>query len=610
MICRTSTFRVHGLLALLFAGQCLALELRGLPEFFRPDPFGGIVECDRAGATWLDTVKLTAARGGYASFHLSATNGDGDMRESELSVEFPLPADIYREWFHFNAPDRRYYPDALIPVHSPYRFPIPEPDNRIPGQTAQAFWIDLWIPASTVPQMYRGQAKLVSGSGQKIVPIELTVLPAVVPEEDAVTLDNNSYGTSWLQEQHPKTLAQLEQPDGRARAAAEDQLYRLIHAYHGIFYDHRGTFHQLGYGHAGKVGPEFAPELSGAGRHKHISSWDRFDRHYAPLFDGSAFQNSRRGPRPIPYVYLPINPEWPASFVSWGEPGYQAEFVNVVSEMEKHFREKQWTSTRFEVFFNQKKRYKGFPWDGDEVRFERDNRYFVEYHRMLEAAIPPDSPVHFAMRADTSWTMARQFELLKGIVTFWVAGEGELTWYPDAVERLKQRGDTIWTYGGTPPVQSVTTGITLNPLRSWINGVEGFVRWQTVAPGPDPWFHLQGGGETLVYPGERFGVAGPLASVRLKIQRNCLQDIALLERAARAGSRKKIQQEVAAAFNGVPLAEWGNNPALRSNKPVLDWDNADIGDALRPYEARFANLEPSAWLRVRRIALAADGGGR
>ena len=30
------------------------------------------------------------------------------------------------------------------------------------------------------------------------------------------------------------------------------------------------------------------------------------------------------------------------------------------------FREKGWTSTRFELFFNHKKRYKGFPWDGDE----------------------------------------------------------------------------------------------------------------------------------------------------------------------------------------------------------------------------------------------------
>ncbi|HLJ16279.1 MAG TPA: hypothetical protein VKV15_17400 [Bryobacteraceae bacterium] len=581
-------------LALLFGSQCLALELRALPEFFRPDPFGGIVESDREGAAWLDSVKITAARGGYASFQVSVTTA-GDS-ECQVSIEFPLTTEIYREWFHFNTPDKKYYPDALIPVHSPYRFQIPDSDNHVPGQTAQGFWIDLWIPRTTEPKIYRGEVRLASGSQQKTVPIELTVLPAVVPEDDAVTLDNNSYGTSWLFDQYPRTL-------GQEAKNSDDELFRLIHAYHRIFYEHRGTFHQLGYGHAGKVGPEFAPVLSGVGRHKHIVNWDQFDRHYGPLFDGSAFRGSRRGARPIPYVYLPINPEWPASFVNWGEPGYEAEFVNVVSEMEHHFRIKNWTSTRFEVFFNQKKRYKGFPWDGDEVRFERDNRYFIEYHRMLEKAVPENTPVHFVMRADTSWTMAKQFDELKGIVTFWVAGEGELSWYPAAAKQLKQRGDTVWTYGGTPPVQRVTTAMTLNPLRSWIDGVDGFVRWLTVSPGPDPWFKFGGGAETLVYPGERFGVAGPLASIRLKIQRDCLQDLALLERAARLGSRERIKQEVVGQFNGTKLSDWQNTHAVLPTKPVLDWNNADFEDALKPFEARFSHLQPAAWLRVREIAL-------
>ena len=82
------------------------------------------------------------------------------------------------------------------------------------------------------------------------------MLPATVPEEDAVTLDHNSYGTSWMFDQYPKTLPRSD----------EDGLFRLIHAYHRIFYEHRGTYHQLGYGHAGKVGPEFAPELAGSGK--------------------------------------------------------------------------------------------------------------------------------------------------------------------------------------------------------------------------------------------------------------------------------------------------------------------------------------------------------
>jgi hypothetical protein len=595
--------------ALLLASQCFALDLRALPGFFRPDPFGAIVASDRQGAAWLDQVKITAARGGYASFHLVAQTDS--CASCEIAVQVPLPADVYREWFHFNERDKKYYPDALIPVAPPYRFQIPDPGNRIPGQTAQGFWIDVWIPPSAEPKIYRGQAQVTSGSDKKVLPIEITVLPAVIPDEDAVTLDNNSYGTSWLVEQYPRALADLRnsgEDDSSQSREGEDELLRLIHAYHRIFYEHRGTFHQLGYGHAGKVGPEFAPVLEGVGRHKHVASWDLFDRHYGPLFDGSAFAGTRRGPRPIPYVYLPINPEWPASFVSWGEPGYEAEFVNVVSEMERHFREKHWTSTHFEVFFNQKKRYKGFPWDGDEVRFERDNRYFVLYHEMLEKAVPKNSPVHFVMRADTSWTMAHQFEALRGVVKFWVTGEGMLSLYPDAARQLEARGDTVWTYGGTPAVQLVSSEIALNPLRSWIDGVQGFVRWLTVSPGPDPWFHFGGGSETLVYPGERFGIEEPLASIRLKLQRNCLQDLALLERAARGGSRERIKAEVVQAFNGTQLSDWRNTVSTVPKKPVLDWNNTDISEMLRPFEARFSHLEPAAWLRVRQIALRENEG--
>jgi hypothetical protein len=585
---------------LLLAATCQAQQPRALQECFRPDPFGGIVESDRQGAGWLKQVNLKAARGSYASFHLVISKKAS--ADYKLSVRFPLAVDVYREWFHFNTPDKKYYPDALIPVSLPYQFQIPDPDNKIPGQTAQAFWIDLWIPADSQTKTYQGEAIVSTSSGSETLPIALSVIPAVVPKDDAVTLDNNSYGTSWLVNQYPKTLAAFRDSSEES-PAGEDRLIGLIHAYHRIFYENRGTFHQLGYGHAGKVGPEFAPELTGTGRQMHIASWDLFDRHYGPLLDGSAFRDTRRGAKPIPFMYLPVNPEWPASFLWWGEPGYDAEFVNVLSEMERHFREKHWTHTKFEVFFNHKKRYKGFPWDGDEVRFERDNNYFRVYHRMLEQAIPRHSPVHFVMRADTSWTAAQQFRELEGVIGFWVVGEGELIWHPDAIPRLKQHGDIIWTYGGTPAVQKVGTEITLNPLRSWINGVDGFVRWQTVEPGSDPWFHLNGGDLTLVYPGERFNIAGPIPSIRLKLQRNCLQDLALLNALSTGDSRRTYAEEVVRRFNHTQITDWSNANAKLPAKPIIDWNNADFADALKPYEARFANLDPGAWLRVREYIL-------
>jgi len=545
-------------------------DVRILPEYLRPDPFGQVVAAD-AIATQLPLQVLKAARGGYASFHAVT-------EALTVHVNCGLTTEVYQEWFHYNRADGKYYPDALIPASV-------QIENRIDGQKVHAFWVDIWIPKSQKP----GDYPVTVTAGESKSTIVIRVTSGVIPAHDALMLDHNSYGTSWMFRQYPGTL-----PKDNDQA-----LINLIHAYHRIFYEHRGDFHQLGYGHGGKVGPEFAPDLTGTGRNRRIESWDRFDRHYGPLLDGSAFRNTRRGPRPIPYAYLPITPEWPASFLWWGEPGYEAEFVNVVSAMEKHFRERGWTSTYFELFFNHKKRYKAFSWDGDEIRFQRDNEWVIAFRRLFDKAVPKNTPVKFLTRSDSSWSMEDQFERLKGVVDFWVAGEGMLSWYPGAVEKLKARGDQIWSYGGTPTVDKPASAVSLNPLRSWITGTQGFVRWQTVDPGDDPWFSFNGGGETLVYPGDRFGIAEPLASVRLKLQRNVMQDLAVLEEKAQQSSRKKVQEEITRRFNGTRLESWKNVAPALASTPVLDWNNVSIDEALQPFEKQFSNIDAASWARVR-----------
>lgn len=575
------------LLLLAAVGQAAEVEWR--PEFQRTDPYGEVVAADRSGAKF--SGRLLAARGGYVSAQVVVKSATPVAYG--LAVESPFPADLYREWFHRMEADGRYYPDALVPVAPGARFALPDPENRIAKQTAQVFWVDFWIPADAKPGTYAAAVTLTEGGRSRRAALQIAVTTAVIPSEDAVTIDHNSYGTGWLFGQYPQTLP----------ANDEERLFGLIHAYHRRFYEHRGTYHQLGYGHGGKVGPEFAPELAGSGRNKRITSWDRFDRHFGPLLDGSAFRETRRGARPIPYVYLPINPDWPASQLWWGEPGYEVEFTNIVGAMERHFREKGWTQTAFELFFNHKKRYKGFSWDGDEQRFARDNDWLVAYRRFWEKAVPADSPVKFLTRIDTSWTMEEQFSRLRGVVNFWVVSEGILSWYPGSAEKLRGRGDLVWAYGGTPPVDQTAAMMTMHPLRSWVTGVQGFVRWQTVDPGPDPWFAFGGGGETLVYPGDRFGIREPLGCIRLKVQRNCLQDLAMLEARAAQGGRAAVTAEVVRLYNGTTLEDWRNVAPPLAKTPVLEWNNVNIGEALAPFEARFAKVRPEAWQSVREYAV-------
>jgi hypothetical protein len=477
-------------------------------------------------------------------------------------------------------------------VSQPHASRLPDPENRIDKQNVQAFWADIWIGGDAAPGKYRCQAVLQTGAKRLSLPVNLIVVDAVIPTEDVVLVDHNSYGSSFLARQY----ANIRVPS--------EESFQLTHLYHRLFYEHRGVFHQLGYGHGGKVITEFAPELAGSGRAKHIDNWNLYDRHYGPLLDGTAFSGSRRGPRPIPFVYLPINPEWPASFLWWGEPGYEAEFTNVVSQMERHFREKGWTQTRFEVFFNHKKRYKAFPWDGDEVRFPDDDRFFVEYGRLLKKALPADSPVKFVFRADASWSMERQFRSLAGIVNFWVCGGGMFGWYPESAKLLKGRGDIVWIYGGAPPVTGVSAAITENILRAWIYGADGWVHWQTVDPGEDPWFRFDGGSTVLAYSGDRFGIKGPIPSLRLKLQRNCVQDIALLDSFKARRSLEALKSEAAERYNGTRPSDWWiPRPALADSDPV-DWTNASIDEAIRASARIFPEkLSAAAWENVHRFVM-------
>ena len=182
-----------------------------------------------------------------------------------------LSADLFREWFHLLANSGGYVPDALIPVAADYRSRMPEPDNRVPKQTVQSFWVDIWVPADAPAGTYASEAVLEVGAQKQTLPIRITVLAAKVPAGDAVAIDHNTYGTSWLAGDYPALAKRLG-----TRLYDSDEFYGLIQAHHRIIYEHRGVFHQLGYGHAGKVGPEFAPVLKGSGKTLHIADWTNF----------------------------------------------------------------------------------------------------------------------------------------------------------------------------------------------------------------------------------------------------------------------------------------------------------------------------------------------
>jgi hypothetical protein len=212
------------------------------------------------------------------------------------------------------------------------------------------------------------------------------------------------------------------------------------------------------------------------------------------------------------------------------------------------------------------------------------------------------SPVPWVYRVDASWRMKQQFEVLRGMRNFWVCG-GFCAWYPREVRKVCERGDLVTSYGGYPVIAAASSAVLQDLYRTWARGMNGFVEWLVTNPGKDPWFACDGAPHGVFYPGERFGIDGPIPSLRLKVMRNGIQDIDLLNQAALrdgglAAARAKLIRTV-----GVPV--WQRPPRVARERPPEEWDSVNLGAEHEPIAAPDERLGPGWWAIVREQAFTA-----
>jgi hypothetical protein len=248
-----------------------------------------------------------------------------------------------------------------------------------------------------------------------------------------------------------------------------------------------------------------------------------------------------------------------------------------------------------EFFFNHKKRYRWYEWDGDEPKYVKDMVYHKEMIRMWES-VTADSPVKWVYRMDASWQMKNQFAMLGGHRNFWVCG-GFHRWYPVELGEVVDRGEIAWWYNGTPPVQAASSSILALVYETWARCLHGNCQWLTVRPGPDPWFDCDGASTGSVYPGARFGIEGPIPSTRMKIARNGIQDMDLLDRRAReAGAADRIRGELAKT---VPIPVWDKPPRAALELPPEDWDGHNLKAEHEPVHEEKKELDASWYQQIR-----------
>ena len=137
----------------------------------------------------------------------------------------------------------------------------------------------------------------------------------------------------------------------------------------------------------------------------------------------------------------------------------------------------------------------------------------------------------------------------------WVRRFGPTRRYVRAKARRRSGRLTFRRYTSAPPFWI-----------SWHFDVKGFLYWSSIysAPGQDPWvaphFRDQYWGEgMLLYPGRPGGVNGPVASIRLKLIREALEDFEYMALASRQGREAEVDaivDSLATSFN-----DWSHDPA-------------------------------------------------
>jgi hypothetical protein len=461
---------------------------------------------------------------------------DGKLR-SAGGVAVDVRPSLYRAWY---VKDGDWNPEVAVPLKG--AFTIPAADNGVTGQKNQTIVVDLLIPKAASPGAYSGNIYIATGSSTHTLPIEVLVNDLILPDTLSFDVSLNAYGT----------VGHLFGVDDRAPEyrAIERDFHRIAHA-------HRTTFANLGYSHSGGISTNYAPPVAGEGKAAHVVDWSKWDEQFGPYLDGSAFSDLPRAGVPVSHLYLPFHEAWPADIRKHyrytpktadypatitehalaAPPIEQAmsstfadEFVTIMSEADRHFAQKGWTKTEFHFYLNNKNYYKDPKQGGrgtswwllDEPNYRDDwlaLAYFGRLHRQAVGA--RRLIVHREDLSRPEW----QRDYLRNLVDLIVVGGAYFRKQPMMRELKRQEQLRYWTYGTANEIRATNLEMEAWALKSWLHGAVGIVPWNSV--GADRNF-TTADPTALLLPGTRFGIRGPVASLRLKALRRAQQDVEYL----------------------------------------------------------------------------------
>ena len=165
---------------ILLAAPVPAQSLRVLSEFQRVDPFGEVVSVDRT-LHPREVISPGIACNAFASFHIALTV---PPREPVFLFVGTNPPDVFQISLYeelYAKTSAGWISDALEPSKMPAFGILPYLPLPIPKQNTVSDWMDVIVPYNARAQKVRLEVLLKVGSGWVMYPMEIRVLPAVVP---------------------------------------------------------------------------------------------------------------------------------------------------------------------------------------------------------------------------------------------------------------------------------------------------------------------------------------------------------------------------------------------------------------------------------------------
>ena len=545
-------------------------------------------------------IQLCAGRNEYASFQL-AVEGGGPVEQIDVHAEEcgGFECDIYVEWFHQS--HGTLIPDLLVPYEAAHRAGFSKTAGKHYQSDYAAYWIDVFVPKAIAPGEYEFNVSVTARGVKSIHRVAIMVYKAELTDESMLIADMNNYADTLTRNFPSLAVNENRYIDG-SYFACERSFYRISH-------EHRLVFHHLPYTHSGVNYLAFAPKLSGEGKDIRVSDWSLFDQHFGPYFDGSAFAGTKRGPIPVPYSYTPFNFDWPASYEKWGTEGFKVENRRILIDFIKHFEEKGWTRTAFEIFFNHKKRYRFFPYDGDEIRHQPDIEHIYAYDAIFSDLMNL-SRVQTVFRVDSSWSYGLHYHSdLSKIIKMWTVGSGILWKYPESFMYMKKQDNILWMYGGIPGIGEDLYKLYEWPMRCLQNDFAGFLYWNTTGIGKDFLTCPSGDGSTTIYyPGHPFGLDEALPSVRMKYLRNAMQTADLIKMHEGTNTFTTMR-EVIDELYGVARNEWYDELPDSWKVPPHELTNDILGSAPGNHPSRNATPALPAKVKEKMLEIASSHTG-